>query len=442
MEEKKKKSFKGLIILIIGLLIIGGLIFGYLNIYASPEHTYKNIINNTYKEAEKYLKNIESNSITLTNKDKLESEINLNLSTSINNKTYLDDNYTYKLNLGLDLRESNIAGVMTIIDKNSKEEILDLGGYLDENKILIASKALYKNTISMNNKDLNIKEIFSTIDVEALNIDDYKYLVELIKKTLIDTMDKKSMDKSFEKLNKKLLIKMNYHFNKDNLNNMSNTLIERLTSDKRALSILSKILNMKESEVKDNLKESKDLFSNTDAFTVTIYKNLFSNKIIKVDANLSDNTKLVYENNVLTVATEEDTLIFDQSKKESVLTLIENDTEALKLTIRKLNEEAIDLDFKLSEEEIAGSIYLSSKKKSESSIFYDFRLECELKDKENQKVKINASGNASLYKTNQINIIDKENVTKIDDLTESDLSSIYNKLSDVLQKLSLDDLLD
>ena len=98
---------------------------------------------------------------------------------------------------------------MTIIDKNSKEEILDLGGYLDENKILIASKALYKNTISMNNKDLNIKEIFSTIDIEALNIDDYKYLVELVKKTLIDTMDKKSMDKSIEKLNKKLLIKMN-----------------------------------------------------------------------------------------------------------------------------------------------------------------------------------------------------------------------------------------
>ena len=80
-------------------------------------------------------------------------------------------------------------------------------------------------------------------------------------------MEKSKAGKNGERLTAEYLrskgctvIKMNYHFNKDNLNNMSNTLIERLTSDKRALSILSKILNMKESELNVFFKIKFDFY--------------------------------------------------------------------------------------------------------------------------------------------------------------------------------------
>jgi len=106
--------------------------------------------------------------------------------------------------------------------------------------------------------------------------DDIKKSLNNLRDSIINAIDKKNIKYKYDKLNIDgediRVIKYEYDFDKEALNDFYNKIADDLLKNYDFIEIISKIFNIEPKEIENKIKEAKSSFTKADSFTITIYK--------------------------------------------------------------------------------------------------------------------------------------------------------------------------
>lgn len=443
MSSGEKRKLKGwikvlIVILVIIVVLIGGY-FGLNKIFNDPYKVYTGLVNEVFDSTIKYTEEVYNSDLDYSNLDKIKMEYNVNLQSSLEELKEFA-NYKYGLNFAYDTKTKDMEAKININNKEDKR-IFDIGAMLSKNKCLLESNSLYNKTIDLGKNEIEDYDDFIKMLDEILNrpkFDDIKKSLNDFRNSIINAIDKKDIKSKYDKLNidgkDVTVIKYEYEFDKEVLNNVYNKIADDLLKNYDFIEVLSKLFSMEPKEIEDKIRESKSTFTKADSFTITVYKKIFSSDIVKVTLLTADEEYIEYFQNVILYTYQKDEMKIDMSKDIMVVTFKEDGKQILRFDIKEFKPGVIDLKYDYSDEEdkLSGEIYFKINKKSDTSAFVDFSVSV-LTKVEEKDVNFRIYGNYSLYETKELNLVDKENVIEIDKLTEEDVVKIYKKALDIVK---------
>lgn len=443
MSSGEKRKLKGWIkvliaILVIIVVLIGGY-FGFNKIFNDPYKVYTGLVNEVFDSTIKYTEEVYNSDLDYSNLDKIKMEYNVNLQSSLEELKEFA-NYKYGLNFAYDTKTKDMEAKININNKEDKR-IFDIGAMLSKNKCLLESNSLYNKTIDLGKNEIEDYDDFIKMLDEILNrpkFDDIKKSLNDFRNSIINAIDKKDIKSKYDKLNidgkDVTVIKYEYEFDKEVLNNVYNKIADDLLKNYDFIEVLSKLFSMEPKEIEDKIRESKSTFTKADSFTITVYKKIFSSDIVKVTLLTADEEYIEYFQDVILYTYQKDEMKIDMSKDIMVVTFKEDGKQILRFDIKEFKPGVIDLKYDYSDEEdkLSGEIYFKINKKSDTSAFVDFSVSV-LTKVEEKDVNFRIYGNYSLYETKELNLVDKENVIEIDKLTEEDVVKIYKKALDIVK---------
>ena len=281
--KKNKKSKKNKFPILVFLLSIIMLLLGfYYECVASPSRILKKVLVNITSNITDVMDMFEfdtkmpqSNTKTLTikvssNTNKYKSKVDLQKY----NKKLSDINYQ---NLTKNLNDTNTI-VKIVTDAKNKKRLLTVDSFLGNTKLL-NTKSLIENateyhydpTITSSYINLGNNTYFESVNDNTNTYDNLKYLHEYIVQELATNLiDKIKVE------NEKDYNKININLNSKDLNNILDTVIDNLTKDSKASTIITSykkyfIINKK--ELKISLKNVNIEFSiYTEKYTYNIKK--------------------------------------------------------------------------------------------------------------------------------------------------------------------------
>lgn len=281
--KKNKKSKKNKFPILVFLLSIIMLLLGfYYECVASPSRILKKVLVNITSNITDVMDMFEfdtkmpqSNTKTLTikvssNTNKYKSKLDLQKY----NKKLSDINYQ---NLTKNLNDTNTI-VKIVTDAKNKKRLLTVDSFLGNTKLL-NTKSLIENateyhydpTITSSYINLGNNTYFESVNDNTNTYDNLKYLHEYIVQELATNLiDKIKVE------NEKDYNKININLNSKDLNNILDTVIDNLTKDSKASTIITSykkyfIINKK--ELKISLKNVNIEFSiYTEKYTYNIKK--------------------------------------------------------------------------------------------------------------------------------------------------------------------------
>ncbi len=444
MNSGEKRKLKGwikvlIVALVILLILIGGY-FGFNKIFNDPYKVYTGLVNEVFDSAINYTEETYNNSVYYPKDSKIKLEYNLNMQSSLEKLKGFED-YKYGMNFAYDTKTKDIETKINVNNKDNKK-IFDLGVKLNKEKCLLQSESLYNKTIDLGKVDeeLEYEDYVKMID-SILNVpkyDDIKKSLNNLRDSIINAIDKKNIKYKYDKLNIDgediRVIKYEYDFDKEALNDFYNKIADDLLKNYDFIEIISKIFNIEPKEIENKIKEAKSSFTKADSFTITIYKKVFSNEVVKLSLLTADEEYLEYFQDVILYTYQKDELKIDMTKDVTIVTIKEDGKEIFKFEIKEFNPGIIDLKYNYNDEKdkLNGEIYYKINKKSDTSAFVDFSISISTKVEE-KDVNFRIYGNYSIYETKELNLIDKENVIDIDDLTEDDVLRIYKKALEIVK---------
>lgn len=443
MSSGEKRKLKGwikvlIVILVIIVVLIGGY-FGLNKIFNDPYKVYTGLVNEVFDSTIKYTEEVYNSDLDYANLDKIKMEYNVNLQSSLEElKGFVD--YKYGLNFAYDTKTKDMEAKININNKEDKR-IFDIGAMLSKNKCLLESNSLYNKTIDLGKNEIEDYDDFIKMLDEILSkpkFDDIKKSFNDFRNSIINAIDKKDIKSKYDKLNidgkDVTVIKYEYEFDKEVLNNVYNKIADDLLENYDFIEVLSKLFSMEPKEIEDKIRESKSTFTKADSFTITVYKKIFSSDIVKVTLLTADEEYIEYFQDVILYTYQKDEMKIDMSKDIMVVTFKEDGKQILRFDIKEFKPGVIDLKYDYSDEEdkLSGEIYFKINKKSDTSAFVDFSVSV-LTKVEEKDINFRIYGNYSLYETKELNLVDKENVIEIDKLTEEDVVKIYKKALDIVK---------
>lgn len=443
MSSGEKRKLKGWIKLLIALVVIvvvliGGY-FGFNKIFNDPYKVYTGLVNEAFDSAVNFTKDFYDNQIVYSETSKFKMEYNLNFQSSL--ETLKDfANYKYNLNMAYDFKTNDMQAKLNV--NNESKRIFDIGVMLSKDKNLIQSESLYNKTIDLgkNDDDQAYDDLTDMTDIfiDVPKYEEIKDTLNSLRNSIINTIDKKNIKSKYDKLEVDgkdiTVIKYEYDFDKEVLNDFYNKVADDLLENYDFIKILSKLFNMEPKEVEDKIKDTKNTFTKADSFTITVYKKVFSSEIVKLTLLTADEEYIEYFQDVILYTYEKDEMKIDMTGDVTILTIKEDGKQLMRFDIKEFNPGTIDLkyDFDDGEDNLSGEIYLKNSKKSDTSAFIDFSVSV-LTNVEGKDVNFRVSGNSSVYETKELNLIDQENVIAIDKLTEEDILRIYQKALDIVK---------
>lgn len=281
--KKNKKSKKNKFPILVFLLSIIMLLLGfYYECVASPSRILKKVLVNITSNITDVMDMFEfdtkmpqSNTKTLTikvssNTNKYKSKIDLQKY----NKKLSDINYQ---NLTKNLNDTNTI-VKIVTDAKNKKRLLTVDSFLGNTKLL-NTKSLIENateyhydpTITSSYINLGNNTYFESVNDNTNTYDNLKYLHEYIVQELATNLiDKIKVE------NEKDYNKININLNSKDLNNILDTVIDNLTKDSKASTIITsykKYFIIDKKELKISLKNVNIEFSiYTEKYTYNIKK--------------------------------------------------------------------------------------------------------------------------------------------------------------------------
>ena len=281
--KKNKKSKKNKFPILVFLLSIIMLLLGfYYECVASPSRILKKVLVNITSNITDVMDMFEfdtkmpqSNTKTLTikvssNTNKYKSKIDLQKY----NKKLSDINYQ---NLTKNLNDTNTI-VKIVTDAKNKKRLLTVDSFLGNTKLL-NTKSLIENateyhydpTITSSYINLGNNTYFESVNDNTNTYDNLKYLHEYIVQELATNLiDKIKVE------NEKDYNKININLNSKDLNNILDTVIDNLTKDSKASTIITsykKYFIIDKKELKISLKNDNIEFSiYTEKYTYNIKK--------------------------------------------------------------------------------------------------------------------------------------------------------------------------
>ncbi|MFA5603774.1 MAG: hypothetical protein WDA12_02845 [Bacilli bacterium] len=433
---KKKKRITPLSIILL-LLIISMILFSacYL-IYSSPKRLLikgmEKITGNLEYLYEPLMSNISIDGNKTTIGDIL-LDIKLNSEETDKNTQIIVDNlnktkitYEYQNDLTNKKTMVNILGIL------EKKELFDLNFYSIQNKQYLFLKNVYEKYIEIGTvKNLEANDTTKTIE-------EIKYLSNLIKKSLLENINKTniSSEKTKVNINKKELSvkKATLFITPKDQKELYNKVIDYINEDDRALEILKRYnIDLKKEPVID--KSSKDII-----FSV-YYKDL-TNEIVMMELMTGTNEKIVYtvgsediieffsDNKVVfrfSIILESDKFIINAKLSDKTILMI-NGEKFLEDYIFTLN--LINTDYTIIGKFILN--YETITKNIEYTIIKDFNIKVAKQGKELISVGIVDSAKISKGANITDNIGD---TVLVSELTEKEISDIIKKLSLTINKL-------
>jgi len=449
----KVKSFGAVpiiaIIAVVIFLIIG---ITYKVASSSPKTVFKNTINNLYKEVNRNIDeveriseiyDIENKALILKGDFKFDTNIEIDefKDTNINFK-----DYTIGAELGIDIPNETMQGKAYV--KGDSEQI-DVQAYIDEQILYIGSN-LFDGLVKIEEDtdvDFNdIKKVFDeSKDKYEIEEENYDYVIKAIKNALVKSLDSKQMEKEADKIkisgNKVNVTKYSYTIDEKTLKNMVKDMAERLAEDKEFIKKTAKLSGVDKEEVEDALKELKKEAKDIELdkkIVINLYSKGFLNKFIGMSIeyakeeyfhfyNDGKNIDVLIDNNSDSYSKSVVQISSKKEKKESIVTITYNDDEIANLTVRKFDNKEIDLDYSINskEEEVKGTLYLTSKE-SKENITGDYKIKCEYN---NQFVSV--EGSYGIESKDKLDNVNKDKIISEDDLDEEE---ILNKLESIAEK--------
>lgn len=446
MFKKEKKTWP--IVLIVVVLLIVGLVCGYYFVIMSPKNIMTKTIDSMYTKVDEAYKSIKDNqsknnskgvvdgNITFTSK-----ELNANLSAD------------YYMGYDISNEEKPIAYFEANAKYNDKRPV-NAAFYVENNMVYLLVKDIYSKAIGFDlktlgniaggNNNTNCNGVNGTnctpsdalvgpsgpsitLDDIDFNVDDIKYLTDLIKDSIKSNINYDKVSKTI-KTDSGLYFETVYNFDSEEQDNIVKGMKSAIKNDDKALEILAKMYGSTKDEIKNSLNDNDDSLSS-----------IKSNSTALADANL----KVILHTGII----DNKLTYFEMSNDNVILTAVVNGEETtIELKENKDNKPVMSVKFdnnSLSGElnsddgeynKITFSVKTTNKNKN-NEVTSSFAIYSS-KDSSNPAFNITVTANNKLGE--QMKSFDKTNVVMFDNLTENDMNIMSNNLIKLLDKLGIE----
>lgn len=420
--EKDKKVWP--YVLLFFVFVIAGLFCYYYFVLTKPINVINKLFNNVYSEvktsANKSIKgtsteinsiSFDGNLILTSEMEELKSLSGLNINAS----------------LGYDLKEN-------------KNNYIDFNASLKENKLLDFQISFIENKIYYNLKDAYSKIVYVQNDesldgINSINIDkssleknvnDILYILEKSKDTIVknisqDKLSKKIMLKEID--GKKIpVVEVMYNLDFKEVKKLRNALLDAYINDNRILDFISKNEGMEVSELKVELINEKDNFTELDYAgntEVVIDIDVFSNKLVNLNVKKDNLSFSIREKG------NEINIEFKSDKFGSISLTVDT------------KENKFFTDIKIIENEKVNRIAITAKVNEESKTKSDMTLTAVVYDTEDiNKEILSLSGKFKTELNQKIEPINIDGAVNLESLNESEITKFQEALLPIMGLLS------
>lgn len=458
MGESPNKNKKILLLsLIIGIVVFISLVgvVGYKIAMSSPKVIFKNSIKAVFKgvnrsidEVEKYrdILDIENNAIVFRGDIKADIKFDdLEELKELRDRGINISDYSFGAEVGFDLKNELIQGNVYV--KGDSEKI-EMNAYAQD-KYVYATSNLVDGYIREEYPELTdeLEEIKKVLDeakdkyeIEAEN---YDYVIEALKKAIINSLDSKKMSKesSTIRVNGKDLkvTQYTYTLDEDALKKTYESIFNSLLEDDEFLDKMAKLMGEEKSSVEDTLNEMKDEANENleleEEMKIHIYTNGVSNKTRGFGIEYDEQDYFHF----YTDGENAESILYDDSEAEIVklvsvrkdnvdeVTVTYEDEGTIKAYVREISETVIDCDIEVTIEDktVKGTVYLSGEV-GNTNIDGKYKLKIEY---DNQYIGVEGT-----YGIESKEKLEKANISKV--LREEDLDQeeALKRLEEIINK--------
>lgn len=414
MIKKDRKIWP--IVLIVVILLIVGLLCGYYFMIMSPKNIMTKTIDNMYTSVDNIYKSIKDNQNKNNSKGAYDGNI-----TFTSKELNANINADYYLGYDTSKEDKPVSYFETNFKYNDKGPV-KMTMYYENNIVYLLSSDLYKKAIGydLSSSCENGNCITSDIKVDS-NVDDIKYLSDLVKDTFKNNINYDKVSKSIK--NKSgLYFETIYNLDKEEQINIINKIIATIKSDDKAIEIITKISDITKEDIKDMTEITTSEYENDD-IKVILHTGVIDGKLSYLE--ISNSTDIVY----LTTNNEETNIEFKEK---------DNDNEALSI---KFDSNSLSGTFNIKDykdengNNVSGYKVIFSIKNNNGNITSSFTVYSD-DDKENPAFNITMTANDK--SSEDMKSFDKSNAVMFNKLTENDITEIYINIFGLLNKLGIE----
>lgn len=439
--KKEKKTWP--IVLIVVVLLVAGLLCGYYFVIMSPKNIMTKTIDSMYTKVDEAYKSIKDSQSKNNSKGVVDG--NMTFTSKEFNANFSADYY-----MGYDI--SNEEKPIAYFEANAKyndKGPVNAAFYVEDNIVYLLVKDIYSKAIGFDLNDLgNIAGDETNciggdgtnctpsdalvgpnvaLDDIDFNVDDIKYLTDLIKDSIKSNINYDKVSKTI-KTDSGLHFETVYNFDSEEQDNIVKGMKNAIKNDDKALEILAKMYGSTKDEIKNSLNDNDDSLSS-----------IKSNSTALADANL----KVILHTGII----DNKLTYFEMSNDKAILTAVVNGEETtIELKENKDSKPVMSVKFdnnSLSGElnsddgeynKITFSVKTTNKNKN-NEVTSSFAIYSS-KDSSNPAFNITVTANDKPGE--QMKPFDKTNVVMYDKLTENDMNIMSNNLIKLLDKLEIE----
>lgn len=410
----KPKKKTGLIVgIIVGIVVlVAAILFAvYSLVLNNPTTIVKNAINDLYEKTSSELKELEKQEMNFNiAQDTMKISGDLKLSG-----TLFQGAENSKITFGEILDYKNKAAEVNLGLNEDNKDLADITVYVKNNHGYIKSNTLFDNVYDAGEEDF--KDVFAILDSAVssqnseINLENIDIVLKESKDALIKSIDKKYMTKGNTNINvgdKNVKVKtITYSIEKDSVKSLFTGLSKELLASSKFVDTVSKMTGQEKSAVEEVLKnlgkeENYDDISSKGQFV--IYTTGLTNKVVGFEFGDDEATIRYYSNKddgYFAVIENKETLFDIVSKKQDVRINYYDEgkkTEIAKLTIKKNDDENLDVDYEISYSgmSVSGNLKITSKRESDKKASGSLGLTVALSTPGSEKISLGVDMNYAL----------------------------------------------
>lgn len=421
--SKGKKIALGIVGTLLVLLI--GVIAFYYFYFNSAKNIFKTAVNSSYN---KFSDVLNKDSIIELDENKFAINGNLKFSSSENMEI---GKYNYDFSLGMDKSSKQLYG--TIAASNNNNKVISGNILLNNTNLYATIPELYSKTLTSS----VLNDFWNSFEeASKTTLNDYNYVLKLIKNEFLNTLKDSDFTKSTEttSINGKdmKLTRVSFKMNKERKQEILNTVVKSVTNDTKAKKIMANLLNVEEAKIEEEL--SSEVSNET--LEIVLYTKSFSSKTIKAKLLIANKEVASIDSykditNII-IADDGSTIKVNLTKNndKDVIKVSYNNEEYATITINEYNNKKLNADYviKLSDTEVAtGNVAVTTTKDAKNKATYTVKSNATV---ESNGKKSTAEVDCTISVSDELKVpqIDTINTIDMNNLTDGETNEITSKL--------------
>ena len=395
-----------------------------------------------FKEARKSLDKLDKNSL----KYNLDSDV-----VGITGNVSFDSDYkdsdidltklkNYKISYEgvIDKKNNKASGFLKL---DGSKSIIDVNAMMKGKEVFISLGDLYNKTL-YTETDQEIKDL----EVSSVTADDIKIVLDKTEKTLKENIKDEDItkDKVTKEINGKKgsYQKISY---KVNTTEHTKKLLEAYKNDDSVVDVFARMTNTKEKDVKEALDKSLENVKSAEAEELVV--NVYASGLVPKTKEI----ELVFEDGTIVIDVDNEVYNYKLVDDDKELATGSYNTKKQEFTF-KMDEEGTKVELVMSspsDNKIVGSLDATE---NDMTVKMEFELNNKISGKtantdveakvaiksgeENMKFSVKSQTKATVGA--KVNDISTGNTVKVDEISDTDMNNIYNKLMDKLEPVIRD----